>query len=1715
MPKSAHAVTAGIAVGLTLCAPCAAVPVISEIMYRPGPGYPENTALEYIELHNPAAAPVDLSGWALTDGVNYTFPAGTVISANGFLVVAADPAALQAVFGSIGALGPWPAANALSNNGESITLSMPGGTPGSWVEVDAVSYASEGDWALRAREAEFGGWDWMTPAGGEGKSLELRNPALSNDNGQNWAASTASGGGTPGAQNTVHTNNVPPIIKAVRHAPAVPASTQSVRISCEVNDEAAAAERTATLFYRNASTTSPPAFSSMVMTNDGTGKCTAVLPPAADKTIIEFYISSTDGMETRTWPAPARISNPGVQPEVFEQAANCQLQFDNEPLSATADTYRLTLTAAENAAYAALAPSDSAGNKRDRQFDQTLIVLRGSETSIRYRSSIRFRGNSSRSYQFKPLRVNVPNDDPLDGVTRFNLNPRSPYLQYLGMRCFQAAGLPAPDVIPVELRRNGVESTSSSGSTADHGLWVRMEDLSGEMVDNHWPHARSGNIYKKGRPDEFWRSTSSAPAHPDGLLDGWLKQNNSSANDWSDLTGFFQTWQTTAAAHFPGAPAGDVYAGSWNGVPFDSDEMEVLDNVSDLLQWARWLALMTLLQSNETNISNGQDDDYACYFVPASGGRRRMQLLPHDLDTVFGLGDSPLGPADRGLYDATEQGSAFRTLQPLLGTSSSPGNTDFRTRYYNAIRELCGTLFSSATFPGLVEYHLGAWAPVSVRNNITGFVSARSAHLLGLIGSGPLTPVPPSATPALIRTHGALVISEILAANVSAHAHDGGYPDLIELHNTGAGELDLGGKSLTDDPAAPQKFVFAAGTVLPAGGLLLLIADSNFAGPGLHTGFALSQSGDAVYLYDAPSAGGALLDSVIFGPQAADYSIGRTGPNLNTLTICTPTPGAANTAVTALGLPAVLRINEWFTNPDFRLDDDFVEIHNPGTLPVPMGGMRLTDDFINYPAKHTLPALSYIGPGGFHVFRAKGAAAAPGDPSELRFGLDSTFEGVALLGANGSIADRVETVSQFRDQSTGRTPDGSATFADFAVPSPGLPNGPLPAALQALLDHLRISEIIYRPDGGNDYEFIELLNTGAGTLQLAGVRFTNGVDYTFPAGLTLAPGAFTVVCRNREAFLSRFPNAGAVLAPGQYSGALDNSGETLTLSLPAPRDIAILSFRYETDWEPLAFTSGYSLTHVDAAGLPARDYNERESWTVSGLPGGTPGSDGPPNITSPLTASVIAGNPFLYTITASRGPALYGASALPEGLVVNTATGVISGTTALPGAWPVSISATNTAGTGFKTLVITVAASGPLHHFTWDYTPGAAHDGVPFPVSITARDLQNRIVTSFSGTVPLTATAAAGGVSSSSVYITEVTDENEDQFELQNTGTATVDTTGWFVAIGHSNAVNAVNSVVWPLPPSVAPGEILRVSEFNNQPGRAYFGASIAWTVALERGWIMLLDASGTIRDFMAWGWRAEEIESLSNIVINGLPVTVGPEWTGDGPLAGTRSNNNNSWQRTGAGDTNAAADWSFASNATSWGITNTGLHLPWVMLAGVPVTPSAAVFSGGVFAGFLTINNHASGVRITAADAQNHSGLSSLFDVNEPEPDSDGDQMPDSWEDGHGLSNSANDALADPDGDGWNNLTEYYAGTNPRSAASALSITGWSARPPSEVSLTWIAQPDRLYRIQYSTGLSAWSHVPAQAHIQKTAGPRTAVFSPPQGTGGRASYRVQLLLPP
>ncbi len=80
------------------------------------------------------------------------------------------------------------------------------------------------------------------------------------------------------------------------------------------------------------------------------------------------------------------------------------------------------------------------------------------------------------------------------------------------------------------------------------------------------------------------------------------------------------------------------------------------------------------------------------------------------------------------------------------------------------------------------------------------------------------------------------------------------FVDWIELANTGSAEVDLGGWSLTDDRDEPRKWTFPSGTVIPADGHLLVLADeldpAGLALEFLHANFKLDRDGEYLALID-------------------------------------------------------------------------------------------------------------------------------------------------------------------------------------------------------------------------------------------------------------------------------------------------------------------------------------------------------------------------------------------------------------------------------------------------------------------------------------------------------------------------------------------------------------------------------------------------------------------------------------------------------------------------------------------------------------------------------------------------------------------------------------------------------------------------------------------------------------------------------------------------
>jgi hypothetical protein len=146
-------------------------PVINEIMFHPA-GTPEPLGEEWIEVLNPDAALVNLSGCKFTDGINFTIPNGTIVPAGGYLVVAANVAVFNASHPGFSGMvvGGW--SGRLSNSGENIRFETSLG-----IVIDEVRYAMKAIGLPARGPLLFGhrGWIWVCNADGTGRTFELRN----------------------------------------------------------------------------------------------------------------------------------------------------------------------------------------------------------------------------------------------------------------------------------------------------------------------------------------------------------------------------------------------------------------------------------------------------------------------------------------------------------------------------------------------------------------------------------------------------------------------------------------------------------------------------------------------------------------------------------------------------------------------------------------------------------------------------------------------------------------------------------------------------------------------------------------------------------------------------------------------------------------------------------------------------------------------------------------------------------------------------------------------------------------------------------------------------------------------------------------------------------------------------------------------------------------------------------------------------------------------------------------------------------------------------------------------------------------------------------------------------------------------------------------------------------------------------------------------------
>jgi hypothetical protein len=409
---------------------------------------------------------------------------------------------------------------------------------------------------------------------------------------------------------------------------------------------------------------------------------------------------------------------------------------------------------------------------------------------------------------------------------------------------------------------------------------------------------------------------------------------------------------------------------------------------------------------------------------------------------------------------------------------------------------------------------------------------------------------------------GNIVLNEIMADNATAVSNGGLFPDWLELFNRGTNSVTLTNWSLSNSGNA-RKYVFPTNTTLAAGGYLVVWCDTATNAPGLHSGFALSKSGENVFLYDANTN---RVDAIFFGLQATDLSIGRVN-DLWQLTI--PITNAPNIAAASASVTNVF-INEWLTTGG----TNWIELFNRSSnAPVALQGVYLATSNSLF----RVGALSFLPPRGFlQLF----ADQLPG-PDHVDLTLTASTNTFVLYDSTAVKTESIIYGAQTNGISEGRFPDGTTNRYFMPITTPGaanvIPNNPPTlAAISNRFVHLgqTVQFTATATDTDSWYQTLtfSLTNSPAG----AAINAGNGA-FTWTVTNVTAPGTNSVTVRvtdNGTPTMSDAKTFLVIVAPPLQFGSVtaDGNGNLNLTFYSLPGQSYQLTFKNNLDdpqWTPI------------------------------------------------------------------------------------------------------------------------------------------------------------------------------------------------------------------------------------------------------------------------------------------------------------------------------------------------------------------------------------------------------------------------------------------------------------------------------------------------------------------------------------------------------------------
>jgi hypothetical protein len=1198
--------------------------------------------VEFIELCSTSSEDIDLAGWYFSNGISYRFGTGATLPAGGYIIVAQSPAHIQTKWGG-GRLsvaphllfGPFE--GKLDNNGENIVLCNADGE-----RIDRVDYQL--------------GFPWPTVGDpvpenqpGTGYSIQLVNPFIDNDLAGSWRSASP----TPAAFNeTVYLENVPPLIRQVSHSPKQPKSGQIVTVTAKVTDSDGVADVILSYqivepggyinlkdsqYYTN--------WTEVTMHDDGIDGdkivgddiYSAQLPGSIQvhRRLIRYRITVTDNSGQALMvpyiddPQPnfAYFVYDGVPPwyGAVRPGVTPTVEYDSNVMSSL-PIYHLISKRSDVEACTWIERYGGSEYKwlgtfvyDGKVYDHIRYRARGGVWRYSMGKNMwKFDFNRGHSFQARDDYGNKYKTkwDKLN----FSACIQQGDYQHRGEQgMFEAATFKLFNMMGVEASKTNwlhfriIDEISESGPTQYNGdfwgLYMTIEQMDGRFLDEH--NLPDGNLYKienysgdldnqgptqvtdgsdlrafmsrySGRPSEAWwdlnvnvpgyygyRCVVEGVHHGDiGYGKNWFFYINPETNKWSMLPWDVDlTW------------ANNMYG---NGEDVFKSQGGIFSNPNMLIQYQNRLREFHDLLYNSDQLYQVLDDLADIIDRPTGGPTfAEADRAMWDYNPIMTSGYINRSKAGQGRFYQQAATKDFRGMVQIMKNYVVSNYREFDTYYEDP--SIPNTPIVTATCPSTYPINSLTFETSPFSDPQGGSTFASMKWRIAEVTPGSQV-APPDEDITLIATP-------------SEWKYFRGTQEASSPDTTAWRQFDF-------DDSSWQAGATPIGWGEPGTFLGTTLQDMRYA----YTSFFIRKK----FTIDNLSA----IDNLVLEGMYDD------GFNvwINGTFVLQENMPAENVSYDDYASGAHSSEKSWFT---FELPEPTYLVEGENVIAIQVQNMSRTsssDCFVDIrltaqPAEPGSVTTTYqVREGKYEI-----------DPVWETEEMTDFVSDVTIPATEVKIGHTYRVRCRFKDTS-GRTSHFSAPV-QFVVGEP---------VAAYILNNLRITEVMYDPaeppasdsTDNNEFEFIELQNTGDETIDLTSVSFVDGVTFDFSNGsvTSLGPGRFVLLVKNKAAFESRYGTGLSSIIAGEYSGKLSNNGENISLVDSWNGTVAEFAYNDGRGWPLAAAGGGHSLVPLISAlpGEPTGSLNYGGNWRASTCIGGSPGAEDPEPQASVVLNEIMA-----------------------------------------------------------------------------------------------------------------------------------------------------------------------------------------------------------------------------------------------------------------------------------------------------------------------------------------------------------------------------------------------------------------------------------------------------------------------------------------------------------